>query len=83
MTPLPPYTIARYGVYLAAAVAALSVWLGISAGATFDYALLRAVLVFVIFTVLGFGAEAALSIGWRPQPPRPQAAQSVPEQQDE
>ena len=37
-----PYTVARYGVYAAIAVAVLSVWLGQRAGATLDYTLLRA-----------------------------------------
>lgn len=83
MNALQPYTIARYGVYLAVVVAVLSVWIGLSAGAMFDYAMLRAVLVFVVFTVLGFGAEAAVNIGWRPQTPPPPAPHAVPEQQDE
>lgn len=60
MTALPPYTIARYGVYLALAVAALSVWLGMRAGVSLDYALLRSVFFFVIVVALGFGAEAVL-----------------------
>lgn len=67
-----PLTVARFGVYAALAVAAMSVWLGLQAGATLDYALLRAVFVFVIFTALGFAAEAVLTIGWRPPAPRPE-----------
>ena len=72
MTPLRPYTLARYGVYAAATVAALSVWLGIRAGAPLDYALLRAVFFFVIVAALSFGAEAVLLL--TPiQPPPPKA----------
>lgn len=56
-----PYTIARFGVYLAIAVAVMSVWLGTQAGASLDYAILRAVFVFVIFTAIAFAAEAVLS----------------------
>ncbi|MBE7520157.1 MAG: hypothetical protein HS107_13045 [Thermoflexaceae bacterium] len=66
-----PFTVARFGIYLALAVAAMSAWLGLQAGATLDYALLRAVFVFVIFTAIGFAAEAVLTIGWQPQVPRP------------
>ncbi len=56
-----PYTVARYGVYAALAISALSVWLGQRAGASLDYALMRAVFVFLAFTALAFGAEALLS----------------------
>ena len=75
---LRPYTVARYGVYAALAIAALSVWIGQGAGATLDYALLRAVFVFVLFTALGFGADAALTLGWQP-PPMPPAPVRGPE----
>jgi hypothetical protein len=68
---LRPYTVARYGVYLAAAVAALSAWLGHQAGATLDFTLMRAVFVFVIFTALGFGAEAILTLGSAQASPPP------------
>jgi hypothetical protein len=64
--------VARYGVYFAIVVAAGSTWLGLRAGATFDYSLLRAVFVFVIFAVLAFGAEAVLTIGWQPRPVQPE-----------
>ena len=57
---LRPYTIARYGVYTAASIALMSVWLGTRAGVALDYALLRSVFFFVIVAVLGFGAEAVL-----------------------
>ncbi len=62
---LQPYAVARYGVYLALGVAAISVWLGQQAGASLDFALLRAVFVFVVFTALGFGAEGVLTLGVR------------------
>jgi hypothetical protein len=75
MTPLRPYTVARYGVYLAAAVAALSVWLGLRAGVALDYALLRAVFFFVIVAGLSFGAEAVLLLTpIPPARPAPEAA---------
>lgn len=57
---LPPFALARYGVWIALAVSALSVWLGIRAGVSFDYAVLRAVFFFLIVTVMAFGAEAVL-----------------------
>ncbi|MGH2633188.1 MAG: hypothetical protein ACRDG3_07245 [Tepidiformaceae bacterium] len=66
---LRPYTVARYGVYLAAAVALMSIWLGQRAGATFDFTLLRAVFVFVLFVAIGFGAEAVLTFSFQPRPP--------------
>lgn len=66
---LQPFTVARYGVYAAMAIAAMSVWLGQRAGATLDYTLLRGVFVFVIFTALAFGAEAVLMLNVPPQPP--------------
>ena len=76
MTILPPYTIARYGVYLAGAVAVLSVWLGTRAGAPLDYALLRSVFFFVIVAALSFGAEAVLLLT---PPPAPQPMLETPE----
>lgn len=63
---LPPFTVARYGLWLALAVAVMSAWLGTNAGATLEYALLRAVFVFIIFVVLAFLAEAILTIGVPP-----------------
>lgn len=80
---LRPYTIARYGVYVALAIAALSVWIGKGAGATLDYALLRAVFVFILFTALGFGADAALTLGWLPPLPPPPAPEREPGQNKE
>lgn len=68
---LQPYTVARFGVYAAAVVAAMSVWLGQQAGATLDFTLLRAVFVFVGFTAIGFAAEAVLTVGWQPPPFQP------------
>ncbi len=70
MTGLRPYTIARYGVYAAATVAVISVWLGTRAGLAFDLALLRSVFYFVIVASLGFGAEAVLLLT-PPPPPAP------------
>ncbi len=70
MTTLRPYTLARYGVYAAATVSLLSLWLGVRNGAAFDFALLRAVFFFVIVAALGFGAEAVLLL--TPIPPPPQ-----------
>lgn len=60
MSPFPPFALARYGTYLAAAVAVISVWLGLRAGFSLDYALLRSVFFFVIVICLAFGAEAVL-----------------------
>jgi len=71
-----PYTIARYGVYTAAAVAVLSVWLGLRAGNPLDFALLRSVFFFVLVTALGFGAEAVLLLT---PPPPPIVASDTPE----
>ena len=67
---LRPYTIARYGVWVAFAVAALSVWLGLGAGVALDYAILRSVFFFLIVTVVAFGAEAVLLTS-PPPAPRP------------
>lgn len=80
---LRPYTVARCGVYLALAVAALSVWLGQQAGATLDFSLMRAVFIFVIFTALGFGAEAVLSVGFTPSAPTPPAEPAPQQHTDE
>lgn len=74
---LQPYTIARYGIYAAAGVALLSVWLGTHAGAAFDYALLRAVFFFVIVAALGFGAEAVLLTTPIPPPQQTEAEESL------
>jgi len=65
---LRPYTVARYGIYLALAVAVISIWLGQRAGATFDFTLLRAVFIFVLFVAIGFGAEAVLTFNFEPRP---------------
>lgn len=69
MTSLRPYTVARYGVYAAAGVSLLSIWLGVRSGAAFDFALLRSVFFFVIVAALGFGAEAVLLLTPAPPPP--------------
>ena len=79
MTPLRPYTIARYGVYIACAVAAGGVWLGLRAGSPLDYALLRSVFFFVIVAALGFGAEAVLLLT---PPPPPQPLLETPERRE-
>jgi hypothetical protein len=63
---LPPFSIARWGIYFALACAVLSAWLGHQAGATLDFITLRAVFVFVIVAALGFAAEAAMSVGIHP-----------------
>ena len=63
-----PFTVARWGIYLAGAAALISVWLGHNAGATLDFLMLRAVFVFVIVTLLGLGAEATLSMNFTPPP---------------
>jgi hypothetical protein len=83
MTDLRPYTIARYGVYAAAAVALLSTWLGMRAGVAFDYALLRATFFFVIVTALAFGAEAVLLLTPPPPPPSPALEPDVESEQED
>jgi len=67
----PPFEVARYGVYAAIAIAAISMWLGHQAGASLDWALMRAVFFFVIVAALGFAAEAVLTIGYQPRPRPP------------
>lgn len=57
---LRPFTLARWGVYLAVAAASVSVWLGLREGYALDYLLMRSVIYFVIVTAIGFGAEAVL-----------------------
>lgn len=72
MNALPPYTIARYGVYAALAMAVAAAWLGTRAGYPFDQALMRAIFTFVLVTAVAFGAEAiVLTSPPRPQPPPP------------
>lgn len=63
MNAFRPFTVARYGVYLALGTAVMSVWLGSNAGATLDFTILRGVFIFLIVTALGFGAEAVLTLG--------------------
>ncbi len=63
-----PFTVARWGMYVAAGAAVLSIWLGHNAGASLDFLMLRAVFVFVIVTLLGLGAEATLSMNFTPPP---------------
>lgn len=81
MSSLRPYTLARYGIYSAAAVALLSVWLGTRAGVPLDYALLRSVFFFVVIAGLSFGAEAVLLLTppLLPAPPAPAAKRERPE----
>jgi hypothetical protein len=57
---LLPFSVARYGVWVAVTVAATSVWLGHRGGVALDQALLRAVFYFLIVTVMAFAAEAVL-----------------------
>ena len=83
MTTLRPYTIARIGVYAAAAIALISVWFGTQAGAPLDYALLRSVFFFVIVAGLGFGAEAVLLLTPVPPSPPPASATTEPELENE
>ncbi len=77
---LRPLTVARVGIYLALAVSVFSGWLGLRAGASLDYVLLRGVFVFVIFTALGFAAEAILTIGWHPPVQREQDQATPPDE---
>lgn len=58
MNALPPFTIARYGVYLALAAAIATAWFGTRAGYSFDWSLMRAIFTFVLVTAVAFGAEA-------------------------
>lgn len=60
MNALPPFTIARYGVYLALSAAIATVWLGTRAGYPFDQSLMRAIFTFVLVTAVAFGAEAII-----------------------
>jgi hypothetical protein len=76
-----PYTVTRWGIYGAAATAALSVWLGHNAGASLDYLMLRAVFVFVIVAALGLGADAVLSVSI-PTPPAEKRPAPAPETSD-
>jgi|GEM_PF-1473427 len=71
MSPLPPMTVAKWGVYGAALFALLSAWLGLRAGGTWDYVILRTVFVFVLLAIFALGLEAALTL----LPPRPQEPQ--------
>lgn len=52
---------ATWGVYAAVALAIGSVVIARNAGMALDLAIMRALFVFVLFTALGFGAEALLS----------------------
>ncbi|MDZ7729051.1 MAG: hypothetical protein U5Q44_13110 [Dehalococcoidia bacterium] len=56
-----PFVIARYGIYLALAIAVLSALLATGAGTALDTALLRALFIFVLFTALAFGADAVVT----------------------
>jgi len=59
---VPPLLVVRYGIYVAFAIAAVSAWLSYRAGFSVDVSLLRAVVAFVLFTVLAFAAEAVLTL---------------------
>jgi hypothetical protein len=76
---LRPYTVARWGIYVALAFAGMSVWLGMNAGASLDYALLRAVFVFVLFTAIALGADAVLTLNFHPAPPPPSPKEPIDE----
>jgi hypothetical protein len=78
-----PFTVARWGVYLAVAAAVMSAWLGQRAGASLDFVLMRGVFVFVVFAGLGFAAEAVLTVGFVPPAPRPDPSLSAGEHPDE
>lgn len=69
MREMRPLTVARAGVYLAAAAAVGSAWLAQRGGLPLADAVMRSVFVFVIVTVLAFGAEAVLTVGVTPRPP--------------
>lgn len=74
MNAIPPFTIARYGVYAALAMAIAAAWLGTRAGYPFDQALMRAIFTFVLVTAVAFGAEAViLTSPPKAQPPQPPA----------
>ena len=66
---LRTYTVTRWGIYVALAFAGMSVWLGMNAGASLDFALLRAVFVFVLFTAIALGADAVLTLNVHLTPP--------------
>jgi hypothetical protein len=71
---IPPFTIARYGVYAALAMAIAAAWLGTRAGYPFDQALMRAIFTFVLVTAVAFGAEAViLTSPPKAPPPQPPA----------
>jgi Na+/glutamate symporter len=80
---LQPYSVARYGIYAALVVAAISVWLGQQAGATLDFTMMRAVFVFVVFTAIGFGAEVVLTVGVHPTSHEPSTAEPYEAPTDE
>ncbi|MBA4181004.1 MAG: hypothetical protein C0506_10490 [Anaerolinea sp.] len=80
---LRPFTIARYGIFLAVAAALMSVWLGRQAGASLDYAVLRAVFVFLIFTAIAFAAEAILSVNVPPRAASNQAPAHGPKDEED
>jgi len=71
---IPPFTVARYGVYAALAMAIAAAWLGTRAGYPFDQALMRAIFTFVLVTAVAFGAEAViLTSPPKAPPPQPPA----------
>lgn len=77
-----PLFIARYGVYAAVGVAILSGWLAYRGGNAVDASLMRAVFVFVLFTGLGFGAEAVIATApWRPRHVSQSPPQTTPHQE--
>ncbi len=77
MNPIPPFTIARYGVYAALATAVAAAWLGTRAGYPFDQALMRAIFTFVLVTAVAFGAEAVILTSPPKAPPQQPPADSA------
>ena len=71
---LRPFTVARFGVWAALIIAALSLLLSHNAGMAADLAAARALFIFVVFSALAFGAEAVLLTAARSTPqPTPQS----------
>ncbi len=81
MNPLPPFTIARYGVYLALAAAVAAAWLGTRAGYSFELSLMRAIFTFVLVTAVAFGAEAIILTS-PPRSERPPTEHTEPPAQE-
>jgi prolipoprotein diacylglyceryltransferase len=63
---LQPFTVARYGVYVALGIAVVSLALSRNAGIPMDVAAARSIFIFVAFAAIAFGAEAVLLTASRP-----------------